>query len=305
MKTTRRIKKIFRSRPTLEGAGVHLRRAFGFDNTELFDPFLLLDDFRSDNPEQYIKGFPWHPHRGIETITYMLKGTVEHGDSLGNGGIISAGDVQWMTAGSGIVHQEMPAGDDKGSMHGFQLWANLPSFRKMMDPRYRDIKSSDIPVVRHENGVEIRVICGRAGDISGPVTDVVIEPEYLDIAVPPDTEYIHEAPREKNVMVYIFEGSADFCAAEKGFMPDIPGGNYFDYPPEKIQGNRTLIVYDEGDEIRVKTDANHVRFLYIAGKPLKEPVAWYGPIVMNTREELCTAFQELDEGTFIKHKLKK
>lgn len=230
MKTARNILQVFTSRPTLEGAGVHLKRAFGNNEAPLFDPFLMLDDFRSVNPEHFIKGFPWHPHRGIETITYVLSGNVEHGDSMGNQGTISSGDVQWMTAGSGIIHQEMPKGDAGGSMQGFQLWANLPASRKMMDPRYRDIKAEQIPVVELEGGAVVRVICGSAGNSEGPVRDIVTDPEYLDITDEP------------------------------------------------------------------------VRFLLLSGQPIGEPVAWYGPIVMNTQEELRVAFKEYDEGTFIKHR---
>ena len=185
MTTTRNIRKVLKAKPTIEGAGVHLKRVFGFSEVPLFDPFLLLDDFRNDRPEHYLKGFPWHPHRGIETITYVLKGDVEHGDSMGNKGIITSGDVQWMTAGSGIIHQEMPQGDPQGVMDGFQLWANLPKSHKMMAPRYRDVNSRTIPEVILANGAKIRVICGRVGEVTGPVQDIVIDPEYLDVTVPP------------------------------------------------------------------------------------------------------------------------
>jgi redox-sensitive bicupin YhaK (pirin superfamily) len=285
MQETRNVQKIIKSRPTLEGAGVHLKRVFGFSDVTLFDPFLLLDDFRSDNPEHYRKGFPWHPHRGIETITYMLTGDVEHGDSMGNKGVISSGDTQWMTAGSGIIHQEMPKGRPDGRMEGFQLWANLPRSHKMMEPRYRDIKSRQVPEVVLENGVKIKVICGRVGGNQGPVKDIVIDPEYLDITVPAKTNFIHATKQGHTVFAYVIEGQARFDKRKRAFM-----------------GNETLCLFDDGDHIMVSTEGAAVRFLLISGKPIKEPVAWYGPIVMNTDEELETAFEEYRNGTFIKHK---
>lgn len=273
MKELRKISKSFESGPALEGAGVHLRRAFGsVMHTELFDPFLLLDDFRSYKREHFIKGFPWHPHRGIETITYVLNGKVEHGDSLGNKGMIGAGDVQWMTAGGGIIHQEMPKGDESERMEGFQLWANLPASQKMMAPRYRDITSAQIPEATLDSGVVIKVICGRLGDVEGPARDIVIEPEYLDVSVPANVAYDHPTVRGHTVFTYAFEG------------------------PE----NHTITLYEDGDSVRLEAGDEAVRLLLISGKPLNEPVAWRGPIVMNTQEELDLAFKEYQEGTFIK-----
>jgi redox-sensitive bicupin YhaK (pirin superfamily) len=285
MNATRKIHKIFKSQPTIEGAGVHLRRAFGFDEVPLFDPFLMLDDFGGDKPEQYIKGFPWHPHRGIETITYMLHGEVVHGDSLGNKGVIHPGDVQWMTAGSGIIHQEMPKGDPKGRMGGFQLWANLPAAQKMMDPRYRDVKREHIPVAKLKNGGEIRVICGEVEGKKGPVQDIVTDPQYLDVTVPRDSDFIHTVKRGHTAFAYIFEGSGRF-----------------DDPKVKSVARENLILFSNGDQVVVRTEQEPVRFLLISGKPIGEPVAWRGPIVMNTQEELKVAFEEYSNGTFIKHK---
>jgi len=285
MNVTRKIHKILKSQPTIEGAGVHLRRAFGFDEVPLFDPFLMLDDFRGDKPEQYIKGFPWHPHRGIETITYMLHGEVEHGDSLGNKGVIHPGDVQWMTAGSGIIHQEMPKGDPKGRMGGFQLWANLSAAQKMMDPRYRDVKREHIPVAKLKNGGEIRVICGEVEGKKGPVQDIVTDPQYLDVTVPRDSDFIHTVKRGHTAFAYIFEGSGRF-----------------DDPKVKSVARENLILFSNGDQVVVRTEQEPVRFLLISGKPIGEPVAWRGPIVMNTQEELKVAFEEYSNGTFIKHK---
>ena len=279
-----RIKKIYKSRPTIEGAGVRLKRAFGFHQVPDLDPFLLLDDFHSDNPEDYIKGFPWHPHRGIETITYMLQGEVDHGDSMGNKGTIHAGDVQWMTAGSGIIHQEMPNGLKDGLMWGFQLWANLPASDKMMDPRYREIKSDDIPVLTLDNGTEIRVICGSVNGTEGPVRDIVIDPEYLDVTVKPGSTFSHKGKEGHTVFAYVSEGAG-----------------YFDHDRESLANVESLVIFGDGDEVSVTTDDKQVRFLLISGKPVKEPVAWYGPIVMNTQEELRIAFEEYEKGTFIKH----
>ena len=300
MAQTRKIQKVFRSKPTIEGAGVHLKRAFGFSEPTLFDPFLLLDDFRSDNPAYYIKGFPWHPHRGIETITYVLDGRVEHGDSLGNAGIISPGDVQWMTAGNGIIHQEMPKGDSDGKMGGFQLWANLPANKKMMPPRYRDVKSNQIPEVAMPDGTRIKIICGKIGDVSGPVRDIVIDPLYLDITVPPRTEFTFPVASDHNVFAYVIYGRSYFCKERDPFSYDTEGSNYFDTQHDPLLGTETLVLFGEGDTVYAATDRNPVRFLLIAGRPIREPVAWYGPIVMNTQEELRTAFEELEGGTFIK-----
>lgn len=284
MKTARNILQVFSSRPTLEGAGVHLKRAFGNIEAPLFDPFLMLDDFRSDNPEHFINGFPWHPHRGIETITYVLKGDVEHGDSMGNQGTISSGDVQWMTAGSGIIHQEMPKGDAGGVMQGFQLWANLPASRKMMDPRYRDIKAKQIPVAELEGGAVVRVICGVAGNSEGPVRDIVTDPEYLDITVPPGSKFEHQTKPGHTVIAYV-----------------ISGRGYFDPRNVTAIENEGLVLFDAGEKVVITTTDEPVRFLLLSGQPIGEPVAWYGPIVMNTQEELRVAFKEYDEGTFIKH----
>jgi redox-sensitive bicupin YhaK (pirin superfamily) len=284
MNKSRAIQKIIRSKPTLEGAGVHLKRSFGFGDTQLFDPFLLFDDFRGDDPDQYIKGFPWHPHRGIETITYVLRGTVDHGDSMGNKGIIGPGDVQWMTAGSGIIHQEMPHGDPNGFMWGFQLWANLPASQKMMEPRYREVTHDQIPEVSLPGGVTIRVISGEVTGTEGPVRDVVIEPEYLDVIMPPNKEFTHSIPLGHTALAYVFGGEA-----------------YFSEDRNAVATNEHLILFDDGDQVTVTTKESPVRFLLLSGNPIREPVAWYGPIVMNTQEELQTAMEEFRNGTFIKH----
>jgi len=297
---TRKIKKVYKAKPVMEGAGVALNRVFGYHEVPLFDPFLLLDDFRSDNPDDYLKGFPWHPHRGIETITYMLEGKVEHGDSMKNTGIISSGDVQWMTAGSGIIHQEMPKGDDKGRMYGFQLWANLPASHKMIKPRYQEIKSKDIPEIVLDNKVKIKVICGNFNNITGPVKDIITDPVYLDITVPPDIEFSMPVNKKNSAFAYVIDGNAYFCKEKKPFSYEVESINYFDMNRTSLIENRMLVQFDEGEEILVITEKSHVRFLFIAGNPLNEPVAWYGPIVMNTQEELRTAFDELDKGTFIK-----
>ncbi|MGA3084353.1 MAG: pirin family protein [Thermodesulfobacteriota bacterium] len=284
MKNARTIRTVIKSTATIEGAGVHLKRAFGNNEVPLFDPFLMLDDFRSNNPDHYLAGFPWHPHRGIETITYVLSGDVEHGDSMGNKGVISSGDTQWMTAGSGIIHQEMPQGNDEGRMEGFQLWANLPRAYKMMEPRYRDIKSAQVPEVLLENGVKIKVICGRVGKHEGPVKGIIIDPEYLDVTVPAKADFKHLTKRGHNVFAYVIEGQG-----------------YFDEPKRHLIGNGTVCLYADGDHITVTTAEEPVRFLLISGKPIGEPVAWYGPIVMNCDEELQLALEEYRNGTFIKH----
>jgi quercetin 2,3-dioxygenase len=299
MTTTRFIRKVLKAKPAIEGAGVHLHRVFGFSEVPQFDPFLLLDDFRNDRPEYYLKGFPWHPHRGIETITYVLKGDVEHGDSMGNKGIITSGDVQWMTAGSGVIHQEMPRGDPQGVMDGFQLWANLPKSHKMMAPRYRDVNSRTIPEVVLANGVKIRVICGRVNEVAGPVTDMVIDPEYLDITVPPHSEFLNPTRRGHTVFAYVIEGKGYFCQEKNPFSYEVAGVNYFDMHREPFVGNKMLVLFGDGDQIVVTTQGDAVRFLLVSGKPIGEPVAWYGPIVMNTEEELRVAFEEYENGTFI------
>jgi hypothetical protein len=301
MLATRKIREVLTSKPTLEGAGVHLNRVFGFNEAPLFDPFLLLDDFRSETPGHYLKGFPWHPHRGIETITYVLTGDVEHGDSLGNKGIIRSGDVQWMTAGSGIVHQEMPQGDSKGRMYGFQLWANLPADSKMMNPRYRDVTSAQIPVVTLANNTQIKIVACEVNGIKGPVGDIVIEPEYLDVTVPPHAEFRHPTKKGHRVFAYIIGGQGYFGKAEKSTLGKVEGENQDTTAGKPDVGNGTLVLFGEGDEIAVVTSENEVRFLLIAGKPIAEPVAWRGPIVMNTQEELQVAFEEYKQGTFIKY----
>jgi redox-sensitive bicupin YhaK (pirin superfamily) len=302
MNEFRMIRKVWKSKPTIEGAGVHLKRVFGFSQVPMFDPFLLLDDFRSDNPEHYIKGFPWHPHRGMETITYVLRGEVEHGDSMGNKGLISSGDIQWMTAGSGIIHQEMPQGDPDGLMLGFQLWANLPKSRKMMEPRYREVKSRQIPEVVLETGTKIKIICGKVGDREGPVQDIVTDPEYLDVTVPARSEFIHPTKRGHTVFAYVIDGKGYFCQEKNPFSYEIEGINYFDMDREPYVGNETIVLFDDGNQVMVSTEGEAVRFLLISGRPIGEPVAWYGPMVMNTEEELRIAFEEYRNGTFIKHK---
>jgi redox-sensitive bicupin YhaK (pirin superfamily) len=299
---TRKIKKVFKSQPVLEGAGVHLKRAMGNKEVPQFDPFLLLDDFRSDRPSDYLKGFPWHPHRGIETITYVLKGTVEHKDSMGNSGIISPGDIQWMTAGSGIIHQEMPKGDNAGAMYGFQLWANLPASRKMMDPRYQEVKQSDIPEIVLDNGTKIKLVCGSYKNINGPVKDIVVDPEYLDITVPAHSEFVHATKRGHTVFAYVIDGQGYLCRERTPFSYEEDGENYFDITREPYISNGTLVLFDDGDEISVQTEDQAVRFLLISGKPIGEPIAWYGPVVMNTQKELEIAFREYQNNTFIKKK---
>jgi quercetin 2,3-dioxygenase len=302
MATNRKIRKVIKSKPTIEGAGVHLKRAFGFGDVPTLDPFLLLDDFRSNDPQQYVKGFPWHPHRGIETITYVLSGNVEHGDSMGNKGVIGVGDVQWMTAGSGIIHQEMPKGDDTGRMGGFQLWANLPASHKMMDPRYREVKEHHVPEVAAGGGAMIKIICGDVRGTVGPVRDIVTDPAYLDVTVPARTEFIHSTPQGHTVFAYVIGGKACFCQEKNPFNYEVQGASYFDIEPSPLLANETLVLFGDGEQVVVSTEEEPVRFLLISGKPIGEPVAWYGPIVMNTRAELRIAFEEYNDGTFIKHK---
>ncbi len=302
MNQLRKIRKILKSKPTIEGAGVHLKRAFGFYQVPSLDPFLMLDDFRSDDPVKYLKGFPWHPHRGIETITYMLQGKVEHGDSMGNKGTIQPGDVQWMTAGSGIIHQEMPKGQKDGLMGGFQLWANLPASHKMMDPRYRDVKSSQIPEASPSKGVKVKVICGRVNGVTGPVQDIVTAPEYLDVSIGPQSTFIYPTRKGHTVFVYVIDGQGYFDEGRNAYAYEVEGANYFDLKRDCLITPENLVIYGDGDEVSISTDHAHVRFLFLTGKPIKEPVAWYGPIVMNTQEELRVAFEEYQNGTFIKHK---
>jgi hypothetical protein len=302
MKKIRKIKKILRSKSTIEGAGVHLKRAFGFYQVPMLDPFLLLDDFHSTNPDHYLKGFPWHPHRGIETITYVLHGKVEHGDSMGNKGMIESGDVQWMTAGSGIIHQEMPKGEKDGLMWGFQLWANLPASHKMMEPRYRDVKSHQIPEATMDQGVKVKMICGELKSVRGPVRDIVIEPEYLDFTIPSKTNFTYPVKRGYTAFAYIIEGKGYFDQNRDSYAFEVEGANYFDFKRECLMGAENLIIFDDGDEVAISTEENPVRFLFVSGRPIGEPVAWYGPIVMNTQEELRIAFEEYQNGTFIKDK---
>jgi quercetin 2,3-dioxygenase len=295
----RPVRRLIKSKPTLEGAGVHLRRAFGFDNTSEFDPFLLLDDFRNDIPADYLAGFPWHPHRGIETITYVLAGTVEHGDSMGNQGAIAAGDVQWMTAGSGIIHQEMPKGDQSGRMHGFQLWANLPSALKMTNPRYQEVKSLDIPVVTDDDGTQVRIIAGKFWGKTGPADGIAADPIYLDVSVAPGRRKSLPVETTRHAFAYVFAGSAKFCNASEPLAVPTEAVGWSDTAPPAAAENRSLILFDRGDEVMVQAGDDGVRFLLVSGKPLEEPVAWYGPIVMNTQEQLRCAFKQLKEGTFL------
>jgi quercetin 2,3-dioxygenase len=293
------------AQPTVEGAGVRLRRAFGFGDTAETDPFLLFDDFRNDRPADYLAGFPWHPHRGIETITYVLSGTVEHGDSLGNQGALGAGDVQWMTAGRGIVHQEMPRGDERGRMHGFQLWANLPSSLKMTAPRYQDVHAADIPEIVDDDGTRARIVCGSFWGKSGPVDGIAAEPIYLDLWVPPGVSRTLPVETTRHAFAYVFEGAGRFGNASdpRPVRTDAVGApaGAGDSPPaaEADVENRNLVLFDRGDEVRVEAGEQGIRFLLVSGKPLGEPVAWYGPIVMNTEEELRRAWAELRAGTFL------
>lgn len=282
MNNLRKMNKIMTAKPVMEGAGVHLKRVFGFYEAPELDPFLLLDHFGSDKPEDYIAGFPWHPHRGIETVTYMIEGEVDHGDSIGNRGLITSGDIQWMTAGSGIIHQEMPKKYD-GTMRGFQLWVNLPKSYKMMDPRYRDIKADEIPLLKLENGVKINLVCGEFGNVKGPVQDIVVDNTYMDVTIPADTNFRIETTPGYKTFAYVFEGAGRFDADDGNLIR--PGN---------------LVLYGDGDWVRISTVDFPVRFLLVSGQPLKEPIAWKGPIVMNTNDELATAFREYRDGTFIK-----
>ncbi len=282
MCTVRKIDQIFQAKPTLEGAGVHLKRVFGHAEVPTFDPFLLLDDFHSDNPEFDMKGFPWHPHRGIETVTYMIEGKVEHGDSLGNKGTIEGGEMQWMTAGCGIIHQEMPEGDS-GMLWGLQLWVNLPASHKMMKPRYRDVKAADIPEHQAESGVKVKVIAGKFAGRLGPVKDIICDPEYLDVSVPAGKKFEHHVAKGHTVFAYVLEGEG-----------------YFDPDKEKAIPRENLVLFSDGENVAIEASEKPLRFLLISGKPINEPVTWYGPIVMNTEEELKLAFEEYQNGTFIK-----
>jgi len=297
----RSVKSISKAIKTMEGAGVELYRAFGFTDPTELDPFLLFDDFRNDNPLSFEKGFPWHPHRGIETITYVLEGNVDHADSLGNSGSLGAGDIQWMTSGSGILHQEMPKGNSKGQMHGFQLWANLPSELKMTNPRYQDVNSSEIPEIFEDDGTRVKVIVGSFWGKTGPVDGIAADPQYLDIYVPPGVKKTFPVDTYRKTFAYIFDGSGAFDSAS------IPTGVLLEKEIRgeelnirDMSGNRTLVSFDTGDFVTVQAGENGIRFLLISGKPIQEPVAWHGPVVMNTREELVQAFDELKNGTFIK-----
>lgn len=297
----RPVRRVVTSQPAIEGAGVRLRRAFGFGDPGEFDPFLLLDDFRGDDPEDYRRGFPWHPHRGIETITYVLAGSVDHGDSLGTRDTIGAGDVQWMTAGRGIVHQEMPRGDDLGRMHGFQLWANLPSSLKMTAPRYQGVRSADIPEVTEDDGTRARVICGSFWGVRGPVDGIAADPRYLDIWVPPGVRRTLPVEDSRHAFAYVFDGDGRFADASEpmavrteGVGPSAPGP-----VGGGAAGNRSLVLFDSGNQVTVQAGERGIRFLLVSGRPIEEPVAWYGPIVMNTQEELDRAFRELEDGTFL------
>jgi quercetin 2,3-dioxygenase len=299
--SVRPIKRVIRTKATMEGAGVKLQRAFGFGETADFDPFLLLDDFRNDNPSDYLAGFPWHPHRGIETITYVLAGSVEHGDSLGNSGRLGAGDVQWMTAGRGILHQEMPQGDAAGRMHGFQLWANLPSSLKMTEPRYQDVAAADIPDIVDDDGTRVRVICGDFWGKTGPIEGVAADPRYLDVSVPPGARKRLAVETTNHAFAYVFAGSGTFRDASdpQGVLTEQVGGGTIRSSAGET-GNRSLVLFDRGDEVVVQAGDEGIRFLLVSGKPIEEPVAWHGPIVMNTNEQLQQAFSELRSGTFIK-----
>ena len=298
----RPVKQILETTPTLEGAGVKLQRAFGFGKTKEFDPFLLFDDFRNERPEDYLKGFPWHPHRGIETITYVLAGSVEHGDSLGNKGKMTAGDVQWMTAGSGILHQEMPKGDPQGRMHGFQLWANLPKSLKMTDPRYQDIPSAAIPEVTEDDGTTARIICGEFWGKRGPVEGVAADPNYVDVSVPPGVRKRIKVATDRNAFAYVFAGSGTFRDASEPRAVLTEHTAVPEAAPAYDAKNHSLVLFDRGDELVVQAGPEGIRFLLVSGKPIEEPVAWYGPIVMNYPGELKQAMAELQDGTFIKHR---
>ncbi len=296
----RPVKRLVRAKPTLEGAGVHLQRAFGFHNTSDFDPFLLLDDFRNDIPADYLAGFPWHPHRGIETITYVLAGTVEHGDSMGNRGATGPGEVQWMTAGRGIIHQEMPKGDKTGRMHGFQLWANLPASLKMTAPRYQEIKSDEIPVVTEDDGTSARLVAGQFWGKRGPVVGIAADPVYIDVSVPPGKRRSLPVPVTSHAFAYVFAGSGKFCNASSPLAVPTEGLGWSDTTLHTEADDRSLVLFDSGDNVTVQAGDQGIRFLLVSGKPLQEPVAWYGPIVMNTQDQLRQAYDELERGTFLK-----
>lgn len=290
-----------KAQPTMEGAGVHLHRAFGFHDPSELDPFLLFDDFRNDVPAHFEKGFPWHPHRGIETITYVLEGEVDHADSLGNTGSLGAGDVQWMTAGSGIMHQEMPRANTAGQMHGFQLWANLPRDLKMTTPRYQDVEAKEIPEIIEDDGTRVRVVTGEFWGKRGPVDGIAADPQYLDVSIPAGVKKTLPVDTYRRAFAYVFQGSGAFAdaSAPSGVLleKEVMGE---EVNIRDMSGNRTLIRFGTGDEITVQAGEDGIRFLLVSGAPLQEPVAWHGPIVMNTREELQHAFKELNAGEFVK-----
>ena len=298
---TRRIHSIRKSRPTIEGAGVHLKRAFGYGEVPQYDPFLMLDDFHTSRPEEYLPGFPWHPHRGIETITYILEGLVAHGDSMGNKGVIGPGEIQWMTAGSGIIHQEMPQQSPTGTMWGFQFWANLPAAKKMMAPRYRDVKVADIPEIRVGDSARVMIISGIINGVRGPVRDIVIEPEFLDVVVAAGGTFTHAVKPGHTAFAYVLDGEGYFDEQRTVFAHPRFGAGWSDLARPCACGPETVVLYErKGDQIVVTTEKRAVRFLLLTGKPLGEPVAWYGPIVMNTQEELRVAFEEYENGKFVK-----
>jgi quercetin 2,3-dioxygenase len=297
----RRIAKILKSQPTIEGAGVHLKRAFGYSQVPQFDPFLMLDDFHTSNPAEYLPGFPWHPHRGIETITCVIEGLVEHGDSMGNKGVIGAGDVQWMTAGSGVIHQEMPKLSPTGTMWGFQFWANLPAAKKMMAPRYRDVKAATIPEVKLDNNVQVKIIAGEVAKVKGPVQDIVIDPEMFDVSIPAGVSFTHNLPAGHTAFAYVLSGEAYFDDCRDAYAHEAVGHGWLDMDRPCVCKAETVVLFKHaGDAIKIETVDKPVRFLFVSGRPLGEPVAWYGPIVMNTQEELRLAFEEFNAGTFIK-----
>ncbi|RNA71129.1 pirin family protein [Prosthecochloris sp. ZM_2] len=301
MNKPRSIKRVQKGKPVTEGAGVHLNRVFGYSDAPRFDPFLLLDDFTSNDPQHYLMGFPWHPHRGIETVTYLLEGSIEHRDSLGNNGIIHPGGIQWMTAGSGIIHEEMPLGSNEGIIAGFQLWVNLPASDKLMPPRYRDIPAADIPELHQEHNITLRLISGTVDNTTGPVTGIAVDPLFLDVIIPPETAWNFPVPGDHAVFTYTIAGSAYFSHNTDTLPFDIVDGtNYFDMETNALTGSQTVVLYDsDGDHLHIETSEEPVRFLLIAGKPLDEPIAWHGPIVMNTEEELRQAFDDYEQGRFV------
>jgi len=287
----RAVERVIEPTPVIEGAGVRLRRSIATATLDYLDPFLLLDNFQSDDPDDYLAGFPWHPHRGIETVTYMLAGEVDHRDSIGNAGMIGAGDVQWMTAGGGIMHEEMPRPGADGRMGGFQLWVNLPAELKMTRPRYQDLSAAQIPEVRRADGTVIRVVAGEVDGVAGAVTQIFAEPEYLDVSLPAGVSFSQPVPRGHSAFAYAFEGEGQFgVGCDLGYRGDLDG---------ELLGAPRMAVFADGDEVRVQASDRAVRFLLVSGKPLGEPIARYGPFVMNTREELQLALRDLQNDTFV------